>query len=78
MAVIVGFEQNGSHTGLRLSRLLALSGIFAACFHAAHLVDGDDAFRTPVSLLLLGLTTVLSPFQLGAARGQHDALVAAR
>jgi hypothetical protein len=32
-------------SGVRLSWLLVASGLFAAVFHAAHLLRGDDAFR---------------------------------
>lgn len=77
-AVLVGLERLGSPTGQRLSLLLAVSGLFAAAFHGGHLLDGDDAFRTPVSLLLLLLTALLSPFQLAAARRATGARAGSR
>lgn len=66
VAILIGFERLQLPSGRRLSALLAASGIFAATFHTAHLLAGDDAFRTPVSLGLLGLTALLSPLQLVA------------
>lgn len=78
VAVLVGLERIGTPAGRRPSLLLATSGIFAAVFHAGHLLDGDDAFRTPVSVFLLALTAVLSPLQLVAARRRDGVLLAAR
>jgi hypothetical protein len=68
LAVLVGAERLGSPVGHRISCLLAASGVFAAVFHGGHLVAGDEAFRTPVSLGLLALTAVLSPLQLAVLR----------
>ena len=73
LAVLVGAERLGSPVGHRISGLLAASGVFAAVFHGGHLVAGDEAFRTPVSLLLLALTAVLSPLQLVLLRRTREA-----
>jgi hypothetical protein len=70
LAVLVGMERLATATGRRLSLLLGASGVFAAVFHTAHLLAGDDAFTTPVSVGLLVLTAVLSPAQLLAARAR--------
>ena len=75
LAVLVGAERLASPAGRRISALLAASGLFAAVFHSAHLLAGDEAFRTPVSLVLLGLTAVLSPLQLLALRSTRPAPV---
>lgn len=64
LAVLLGLERLQSATGRRLSCALGASGVFAAVFHSAHLVAGDEGFRTPVSLVLLAVTAVLSPVQL--------------
>lgn len=76
VAVMVGLERLGTPLGRRLSVLLALSGLFAAAFHTGHLLAGDEGFRTPVSLSLLALTAVLSPWQLRLARDARAQLTA--
>ena len=43
---------------------LAAAGLFAVVFHAAHLLAGDTAFRTPASLALLADTALLSGAQV--------------
>lgn len=50
----------GRPSGLPISWALAASGLFAAAFHGFHIWQGDPAFRTPVSLILLCATFVLS------------------
>jgi hypothetical protein len=50
----------GRESGSAISWALAASGVFAVAFHGFHLLRGDDAFRTPVSLALLFATLVLS------------------
>ena len=47
-------------SGKTLSWALAASGLFAVVFHGFHLLQGDEAFRLPLSLALLGATCVLS------------------
>lgn len=64
-AVALGLERR---SGVVLSGLLAAAGLFAVVFHGVHLLLGDDAFRTPVSLALLVATAVLSPWQAWLAR----------
>lgn len=73
LAVLLGAERLPSRAGHRLSALLAASGLFAAVFHSAHLLAGDEEFRTPVSLVLLAVTSLLSPLQLLALRTQPPA-----
>ena len=49
------------HTsGKVFSWALAASGLFAFVFHGLHLLQGDEAFRLPFSLALLGATFLLS------------------
>lgn len=50
----------GRESGSAISWALAASGVFAVAFHGYHLLRGDEAFRTPVSLALLWATLVLS------------------
>lgn len=56
----------GARTATRWSAALAAAGLFAAVFHTAHLLTGDEAFRTPVSLGLLAATAALSTAQVRA------------
>lgn len=52
-------------SALAYSWALVAAGLFAAAFHAAHLLRGDVASRAPVSLALLADTTLLSLVQAG-------------
>jgi hypothetical protein len=54
----------GRASGEAISWALAGGGLFAVAFHGFHLLRGDDAFRLPVSLALLGATCVLSLAQV--------------
>lgn len=45
------------------SWILVACGVFAAAFHLTYLAAGDLAFRTPVSLILLASTLLLSLMQ---------------
>lgn len=50
----------GQTAGLVISWVLIAGGLFAAGFHAFHLVGGDAAFTLPVSIGLLIATGILS------------------
>ena len=52
--------------GKAASWALAASGLFAVGFHGFHLLQGDAAFRLPVSLALLCATCALSLAQVVA------------
>jgi hypothetical protein len=54
----------GQSSGTVLSWLLVAGGLFAAGFHSLHLLQGDEAFRLPVSLALLAATGGLSLAQV--------------
>jgi hypothetical protein len=53
----------GHTSGKAFSWALAGSGLFAVVFHGFHLLQGDEAFRLPFSLALLGATFALSLIQ---------------
>jgi hypothetical protein len=55
----------GHRAGLVMSWVLVAAGLFAAGFHAFHLLSGDAAFTLPVSIGLLVATGVLSIAQAG-------------
>ncbi len=50
--------------GLTLSLILSLSGIFAFSIHTLFLLRGREEFKSPVSLLILAATLVVSIAQL--------------
>jgi hypothetical protein len=52
-----------SKSSIVISCLLVASGLFAVGIHSFFLMQGDDAFRLPVSLGLLIGTLFLSPAQ---------------
>jgi 4-amino-4-deoxy-L-arabinose transferase-like glycosyltransferase len=66
-AVLAGYGAvaAGRKSAVPLSWLLVAAGMFAAVFHAFHLLRGDPAFRTPVSVALLADTFLLSAVQAG-------------
>ncbi len=53
----------GQRAGIVLSWVLVAGGWFAGCIHTYFIVAGDEAFRLPVSILLLAATFVLSSVQ---------------
>ena len=56
----------GRSSGRILSWVLVAGGLFAAIIHAFFLLEGDTAFRLPVSLALLAASFVLSLAQAAA------------
>jgi hypothetical protein len=68
----------GYADGLGFSWLLVAGGIIAVSLHSYFLLQGDDAFRLPVSLGLLAATFLLSLAQaialfiLHSTRSQND------
>ncbi len=53
-----------STAGLILSLLLSLGGLFAFAIHSFFIKRGRPEFNTPISLLILILTLVVSAVQL--------------
>jgi len=53
----------GRTAGIVFSWLLVAGGVIAAGIHSYFLLQGDDAFRLPVSLGLLATTLILSLVQ---------------
>ena len=66
LVVLLGVRAHaaGRRSAAGYSWALAGAGGFAAVFHAAHLLRGDDAFALPISLALLAATAVLSAAQV--------------
>lgn len=62
MLVLFGQQclTQGRTAGIVFSWLLVVGGIFAVSIHSYFLLQGDDAFRLPVSLGLLTTTFLLS------------------
>jgi hypothetical protein len=50
-------------TGIVLSWVLVAGGWFAGLIHTYFILSGDDAFRLPMSVLLLAATFILSSMQ---------------
>ncbi len=64
----------GQRAGIVLSWVLVAGGWFAACIHTYFIVSGDEAFRLPVSILLLAASFVLSSAQaMALVRFQRQA-----
>jgi hypothetical protein len=57
---------SGHRSGIVISWLLVVSGLFAVGFHGFHLLRGDEGFSLPVSLGLLAATLLLSLAQAGS------------
>jgi hypothetical protein len=53
----------GSFSGLIISLLLSLSGIFAFSIHLFFIKKGRDEFKSPVSLFILTATLIVSLVQ---------------
>lgn len=66
LLVFVGYKATvlGYRSGLAYTAALAGCGFFAVIFHVFYLANGDERFKTPVSLVLLCLTLVISAMQL--------------
>lgn len=62
MLVLFGQQclTQGHPSGIVFSWLLVAGGVIAAVIHSYFLLQGDDAFRLPVSLGLLATTFLLS------------------
>ncbi|WP_019498402.1 DUF6713 family protein [Pseudanabaena sp. PCC 6802] len=56
----------GRTAGIAVSWLLVAGGITAVSIHSYFLLQGDDAFRLPVSLGLLAATLLISLMQATA------------
>lgn len=54
----------GIYTGLIISFVLALSGIFAFFFHRYHMKKGRSEFNTPLSKSILYATLLISLLQI--------------
>jgi hypothetical protein len=65
LVVLVGYGAIAARrpSAVAYSWGLVAAGVFAVVFHAAHLLAGDAAFRTPASLALLADTALLSGAQ---------------
>lgn len=63
--VLIGLQSLvlGRRSGIVISWLLVSSGLFAFGIHSFFLLQGDDAFKLPVSVGLLAATLVLSVAQ---------------
>ena len=53
----------GSFSGLIISLVLSLSGIFAFSIHLFFIKKGRDEFKSPVSLFILAATLIVSLVQ---------------
>ncbi len=58
-------------SGIAFSWLVAAGGLFAVVVHSWFLVQGNPAFREPVSLVLLALVLVLSLSQAATLMNSH-------
>lgn len=75
LVILYGLQAlvRGSFSGLVLSWALVAGGLFAAIVHLYFLLQGDAAFRLPVSLALLVATFVFSLVQAATLFGARKA-----
>ena len=75
LVILYGLQAlvRGSFSGLVLSWALVAGGLFAAIVHLFFLLQGDAAFRLPVSLALLVATFVFSLVQAATLFGARKA-----
>lgn len=74
LLLLWGYEQvaTGERAAARAATVLALAGIAAPAIHGVLLWRGEAAFRTPVSLAVLG-ATLLTSLALALAASTHRA-----
>jgi hypothetical protein len=65
-AVLMGYRSVlfAYKSALVYTLLLAGSGLFASVFHGFHLANDDERFNTPVSIVLLFFTFIISVAQV--------------
>ncbi len=77
VVVLYGLQAlvTGRLSGIIFSWILVAGGLFAVAIHTFFILKGSQAFRLPVSLLLLAVTLVLSMAQaLALVRSRRRAL----
>lgn len=65
LLVLFGLQQllQGKRAGYIFSLLLAAAGVFAFSIHSFFLLMGHPEFRLPISLVILGVTLLVSLIQ---------------